>query len=387
MSSTAVDGPASSLQGLADQASDPRLKTLLGYLSADPANSVLRQEAAEQALGAKEPMVALALLDGSLGDEPSLLHLRGVALMNIGHFGEAVPLFETLLVEQPENPAIAFNLAWSLAMLGDKDRSLQLLTDEVIEEEGSAAMLKVELLHERGEFEEALALGRQSLEAHPEHRGLAAAVSVLALDLDDEALAERCAAIAGDHPSALVTSGTLALGRQDVASAMASFETALAANERQPRAWVGRGLGHLLGSAPEAAAADLDRGAELFEDHLGSWIAAGWAYLLAGRSDLARARFEHALALDPTFAESHGSLAVIAASEGRLEEAAASAEVALRLDRQCFSAQFARVLLQAAGGQEEEAKALLERLLQAPLDGSGRTVASAIAGIAVSRPS
>src|SRR3712207_5995596 len=103
----------------------------------------------------------------------------------------------------------------------------------------NAAMLEVQLLHEIGDLEEAGRRARAYLELHPEHPGLLAAVSVLALDMDDVELAARCAAKAGSHPDALGTLGTLALADERAGDALEMFERALAGNPNSPRALVG----------------------------------------------------------------------------------------------------------------------------------------------------
>jgi Tfp pilus assembly protein PilF len=239
-------------------------------------------------------------------------------------------------------------------------------------------MLEVQLLHELGEFDRAADTARRHIAAFPDHEGLAAAVSVLALDIEDLDMARSCAAKAAHHPDAMTTLGTLALGESDVGRARDYFERALAANDHLPRAWIGLGLARLV-EKDGRAAADIDRGAELFGDHIGSWIAAGWAYLIAGDLAAARQRFERALKIDENFGESHGSLAVIDALEGNEAEAKKRIAIAKRLDRQSFSAAFAQVLLTARAGKGESARALFEKILETPVNERGDTAAAALA--------
>ena len=126
----------------------------------------------------------------------------------------------------------------------------------------------------------------------------------------------------------------------------------------------------------------LDKGAEMFGDHLGSWIAAGWAYLLAGEHEQARDRFERARQIDPNFAESHGSLAVMDVLAGDSESAQRRMEVALRLDRACFSGAFAQMLMASAAGDAGAAQRIADIALKQPLDDKGRTIADALARLA-----
>jgi tetratricopeptide (TPR) repeat protein len=141
---------------------------------------------------------------------------------------------------------------------------------------------------------------------------------------------------------------------------------------------VGNGLGELAKGAHAAAARDIQHGAELFGEPVGSWIAAGWAHLLAANFPASRASFEAALALDRNFSESHGAL-VLDILEGRLEEARKQAEAALRLDQRSFLGALAQSLLLSGSGQNEAARALVERALNTPIDASGQTIAMAMA--------
>jgi tetratricopeptide (TPR) repeat protein len=364
-------------------ARDERLRRLVSYVAADPGNAALRADAAERALDAGEPQVARALL-AAAGAEPGEreLNLLGLAGMELGHFDEAARSFQALIDRGVTACAVRFNLAWSLAMEKRFEAALSLLSPEVTAALPQAAMLEVKLLHEAGEFDRAAQAGRRHMAAFPDDQGLAAAVSVLALDIEDLDLARSAASKAAGHPDATTTLGTLALGESKAAEAAGLFERALAQSDRLPRAWIGLGLARMIGKDGRAAS-DIDRGAELFGDHIGSWIAAGWAHLVANDMATARQRFERVLRIDDNFAESHGSLAVADLLEGRPEEAARRIAVAKRLDRECFSAAFAQALLTARGGDPERARHMVDRILETPVNARGDTAAAAIARIAL----
>ena len=363
-----------------DQARDVRLKTLLSYLAADPGNSRLKVEAAEHALSVGEPAIALHVLgepDAEL--DAKALNLAGVARMQLGQFEQAAEGFQQLLSRGVDDASVHFNLSWSLARIGELERATDLLSDSVVEASPEAATLKVQLLQESGEYEPALQLAGKLLDIHPDHAGLNAAVSVLAIDCEDADLARRSALRAGAHPDALASLGTLALAEQQTDEAIAQFDRALDTNPHIARAWIGRGLARLMRKDANAAAADLDRGAELFDDHAGSWIAAGWAHVMAGDLDQAGQRFERALAADNEDAEAHGSLAVVDALQGRSEQAKDRAATALRLDAECISARLVDTLLSAGHGDPEAIQSLLKTLLETPLGDKGETAAQALA--------
>jgi tetratricopeptide (TPR) repeat protein len=305
--------------------------------------------------------------------------LLGVASLELADYASAASAFAHLLAANPDDVALRFNFAWAKAMLKQFDEALETLDEATVQALPQAAMLQIQLMHERGLFDEAATLARAHIERHPHYEGLLAAVSVLALDVEDADLAADCAKRGGDHPDALTTLGTLALGEDRTEEALALFNRVLARREHAPRAWVGKGLAELSSGDSEAAAHDIERGAELFGEHIGSWIAAGWANVIKG--DIARGRemFAKALSLDHNFSESHGSLAVVDILEGRVDEARHSAQLAMRLDRQSFSGALANALLLQSDGKPEIASRIIERAMHTPVDASGRTIAMALA--------
>jgi tetratricopeptide (TPR) repeat protein len=368
----------------ADSNNNPaaRLGRLLLLLASDPANLSLLSEAAEEALKSQNPDTALRLLGqhaeiSPLGDKET--NIAGLAALQAGNYEEAADSFARLLDKHPAEPSLRFNQAWSLAMLKRFEEALALLDEATARALGQAAMLKVQLMHELGQIDDAAVLARDYVQLFPEHAGLMAAVSVLAIDVEDLALAQECASKAGDLPDALTTLGTLALNDARDSDAAVMFERALAKNARSPRAWVGKGLVELTQGHPGHAAQHIERGAELFDTHIGSWIAAGWAHLLNKNAAAARAAFERALALDNNFAESHGSLAVMAILEGKQEDAKRLTQIAMRLDKHSFSAALAQSLLLQAQGEPELAARIIDRALNTPIDADGSTIAHAIA--------
>lgn len=362
-----------------------RLDRLLGYLAQDRHNPALLRDAAAAAMAAQDFAQAgqvLAVLDdigqATLADR----NLAGLAAMQGGQAGQAADIFSALLAEHPDDPGLRFNLAWALALTKDYAGAGALLDDRLTAALPQAALLDVQLLHDAGAFEQGAERARVHIANHPDYPPLLAAVSVLALDVEDQELARHCAVMGGAHPDALTTLGTLTLGDMDHAGAQGLFERALATDPESPRAWIGLGLARLAAGDGAAAGPMLDKGAGLFGDHLGSWIAAGWAYLLAGDYERARERFEHARQIDPAFAESHGSLAVMDILAGDGEGAGRRVEIASRLDRESFSTAFAQALLLSAAGDTKKAERIVALALKQPLDASGRTLADALARLA-----
>ena len=367
--------------GPLDQNAHLKLERLLGYLAADPSNAALLIDAIETALAAGTLNTAAELVEQLSGIRPDSFeaaYFSALLAMEGRDFEKAAnSLIPLVAAGAPLNAR--FNLAWCQAMLGDKAQALANLDFATTDTLASAAMLRLQLMHEAGDIDAAYVFGQDALERFPEDVGLLAAMATLAMDMEDVPLARHCAEKAGSHPEALAALGLLDLQGGNIESARRSLEGSLAIRDHNPRAWVGQGLVRLLEREPAAAALDMDRGAQQFGDHIGSWIGAGWAHYLAGNLDAAEQRFERALAIDPNFAESHGSLAVIDVAKGRTEAAKRRMITALRLDRNCFSALLAKIMLDA--DNPALARDLVEQAFSSPLDENGMTVSAFLAGL------
>jgi tetratricopeptide (TPR) repeat protein len=354
-----------------------RLQRYLGFLEGDPENTSLMLDAAETAFAAGEPQLALSLARQlqDKGQVPAgFLGRLGFAAMSAGEFAAAASLYGQVLAMGGGGSAVRYNLAYAEAKAGRFDAALVLLGPEVTRELPQAATLEVQLLHQQGEFQMAFETAKAHLGAFPDDSGLLAAASTLALDNEDVAFARDCARRAGDQPDALTSLGTISLGEAAPDAALDLFRRALALNDTAPRSWIGLGLARLALGETAAAAADIDRGAELFSDHIGSWLAAGWARLLQGDLQGAVQRFERARQIDPAFAETIGSLAVVDAIQGRQDEARRKSAAALRLDRESFTALYAQSLIQAGAGNDGNARRIFDALTETPVGTGGLTM-------------
>jgi Tfp pilus assembly protein PilF len=205
---------------------------------------------------------------------------------------------------------------------------------------------------------------------------------VLAIDLENPEVARDLALRAGDQPGAHATLGLLSLDGAEIETAEGQFDRALQQKPDLARAWIGKGLVAMARNTPQEALKPLQRGAEIFGDHLGSWIALGWAELLSGDQAGAERTFHHALDLDRNFAESHGSLAVIEALKGNFDTARRGVETAMRLDSSSFAAVFASVLIASAQGKEDAAQRIFDRALDTPIQADGPSLRDMISQFA-----
>ena len=189
----------------AHEEASARLATLPGFLRQDPDNAALRLDTAEVALDAGEFAEAAALVDhpALLGaGDLRALNVAGLAALRLARFEDAATAFAAVLEAGQASAEIHFNLAWSRAVLKDLVGARELLDAPTTASLPQAAMLKIQILHEQGQLEEALDAARRHLELHSDHPGLNAAVSVLAIDMEETELAATCAAKAGDQPDA-----------------------------------------------------------------------------------------------------------------------------------------------------------------------------------------
>lgn len=371
-------------------ASVSRLRTLLGFLDQDQNNLSLLAEATAAALEIGDLAGVSRLIERyeRLAPlPPAMLGLQGLAWLDAGDYAAAARVFEALLMDHPEDPTLAFNLAWSRGMLGDHQGALDCLPQAVAAGVPRAAALKVQALHHLGRVDEALAEGEPLARLWPEDRELAAALSVAATDAERLDLARLYAGRAGPHPDGLATLGALALSDDRVEEAIGYYDQALMARSDNARALLGKGLGLLVAGQGQDAAENLVRSAEIFGDHPGTWIAAGWAQFVNGDYAESRLSFERALAADGNFAECHGGLAVLEAVEGRFDNARQRAEVALRLDRACLSAALATSLILEHDNDPSKAARVRDIALNAPIGPEGRTLAQALGKLGAHRPS
>jgi tetratricopeptide (TPR) repeat protein len=354
-----------------------KFERLLSYLEYDPNNVQLLADAAAAAVDEGRPLQARKLLNRYTNLSPATPKVHGIEGLTAiaeGDFAAAASIFEDLLERHPYDPALKLNLAWARAGLRDFEAAASLLDEEALAVSPSAPTLKIRCLHHLGRLAEALTIGRALVDQYPRNQDLIGALAIVALDANELELAKHYGARAPEQPECLATIGMLRLGEGQLIEAQASFDRALSASPDCARARLGKGLSLLASGETAAASVEIDRAAELFEDHLGAWVAAAWAYFVLGDYKLSRARFERALSIDDTFSEIHGGLAVVDLVEGGLESAERRAEIALRLDRKSLSGALATTLILARRGDMRSAQRVRDAALNEPIGPGGRTL-------------
>lgn len=363
-------------------ASDARLDRLLGFLGDDPSNTALIADTAAAAYDRGAFDLVLSLIERHAGIAPvpnSLVNLSGMTALAQGRFEDAAATFEALRRQSGDDPGLRFNLAWAKAMNGAYSEALDLLDDDTVAASPRAPALKIHMLHHLERFEEALACGAAMVQQYPKNEELMGALATLAMDAEKPELAARYAERAGKNAEGRAVLGMFALQENATEQSLRLFDEAIAEQPSNPRAWVGKGLGLLAIGEIDRGVEAIDRGAEQFQDHIGSWIASGWAHFVRGDNAGARASFERALSIDPKFAESHGGLAVIDIAEGKLDDAQRRARTAVGLDKNCYGAALARSMLLERGGHSDAAQKVRAQAFAAPVGTGAQTLAQLLA--------
>jgi tetratricopeptide (TPR) repeat protein len=355
----------------------------MAFLERDPNNTTLLNDAASAAFDEQAFDLAADLIDrrGTLAAlTPAMANLKGMVAMARQDYADAAEVFTQLRASGQDHPGLRFNLAWAKAMTNAWDEALDLLDNETVAASPRAPSLKVQALHHLNRYDEGLACGEALLALFPANDALAGALATLALDAEKMDLARSYAARAVASGEGRAALGILTLGEQQAEQSLSLFDEALALEPHNPRAWVGKGLALQIQGDAAAGAEAIDRGAELFETHLGSWIAAGWAHFTLGDYPKARARFERAMAIDSNFSENHGGLAVLAIVEGNMAEAQREAEIALRLDKKSMGGALAKSMLLERQGDARSAQRIRDIALSMPVGPGGQTIAQALVG-------
>jgi tetratricopeptide (TPR) repeat protein len=366
------------------------LRDLLSYLRQDPNNDKLQAAVFDAALAAGEFPEAnfqVAHARRLRPQDKAWRHREALLQLAQGKYAAAQETLTQLIDDGAEEPSTMFNLAYATFGLGDIEEALEMV-EELRSQPGElgdlAWALWLRCEHRLGHLEEGLAAFIQAARAaSPEASGVA---SLMALDANRSAEADRWSgealARSPNQMEALVTRGTLALGRQDAAEATSLFERALERNRADGRSWSGLAFTRMLRGDFAAARTAFETSVQHMPDHIGTWLGLGWCEFFAGRIEAAKVVIEKALSLDRNFGESHGSLAVVLARQNAVDAAKREIDLALRLDRRNLSARYAEAILSGEADDPEAFRRLARRVLeQRSVGGDGtRTLADVVLG-------
>lgn len=357
-----------------------------GYLQVDPGNTELLARVIDLSLEAGDMARAQQHVDAACQrypNDPFFQYRRAHVLVAQGKFDEAAPVFAALL-ETNADANIAFSLADCQMRAGDYAGALQTMEPyrDAADLSPEAATLLVRALHHTHDFATADALITAHRERLATEPAFLAAASLLYLDDSRTELAtelSEAALACGRRPvEALITSGTLALGHTDTATAIERYNEVLAMNPKEGRSWSGLGMANLLKRDLPAAAAQLEQAVHWMPTHIGTWHALGWCRIFTGDLAGAGQAFKTALDLDRNFGESHGGMAVVLALSKQNTAAEEAIERAVRLDPKGLSARYAQMILGGQAADPERFKAIAFRFMGGHKTLSGEDLASAV---------
>lgn len=234
-------------------------------------------------------------------------------------FEEAIPLFESLLQDTPNNPQLLSRLEMLYDETGQTQEA-EALWDQFTEKAAGPSQLVARarsLLDDARQSEKSL----DSTAVRPAQR-----------------LLRKALAQDSTHVGALDLLGTTHYQTGAYAAAARALARALDQNPRNPERWRRAATAHLRAGHPQRAAAVAEEGLLLFPGRADLLQPLGFARLRLGDVDAALDRFQEALdQLDETAprkerAISHAGLALAQDRRGNVERAASTFETAMDLD-------------------------------------------------------
>lgn len=346
-----------------------RLDRLLGYLSQDPSNLPLLQDAANEALCLGLWREAHELVDRTLALSPSdavSRYRKAVALMMERDPAGSLACTQSLLDEGVDAPAVLYQHARALILLGrhaEAEPFFERLMPHA-NELPEFSLLHIRALHGAGKLDEAIALAA-SMEADPIAQGM---LSLIHIDNDQigpgAELAHQVLARDPDNVDALLASATAAIAMEQADVALPQFERVASLHADNGRAWMGIALARLSAGDFAGARDAFEKTVRFLPGHLGSWNALAWVQLMQNDLDAAQETLDAALRQDRNFGETHGTLAVLMATRQQWDDARREADIALRLQPESFAGRFAQSLIIEHRGRPELAHQLLRRVME-----------------------
>ncbi|MGN8064567.1 tetratricopeptide repeat protein [Ralstonia sp. 22111] len=350
-----------------------RLASLQSYLEADPENVQLRADIFDVALeagdfGLAEQQIGVVLQ--KTPDAKPWLHRQALLFLARKDYSVAQTALEALLTAGVNDVAVLYNLAYVLFAQGQVKAALDRLAP-VVDAAGEvmqpALALWLRCMHHLIQLDEGLRKFDSYASTHTVTEEVLGVASLMALDVgrteEADAWSARALAVNTNRLEALVVQGSLVLGRQDMTTAQALFERALAVNQADGRSWSGLAFTYLLEHRLDLALQAFHHAVRAMTQHIGTWIGLGWCEFMRRDLPAAHQAFASALVLDRNFGESHGSLAVVLVAEGKRAEAAREVELALGLDKACLSARYAQAMLSGEVNDPVAFRRLAQRVL------------------------
>lgn len=352
-----------------------RLGRLIKFLTMDPTNLRLRQDALREACRVNAWDTLQLLVDQGLASAPgeaSLLAWQGFSSLQRRQFGEAESALTEAMAQGLEPAEVRYNLAVAQFLQKNYEAALTHLSAPLLPFELPVAlMLRARCQHALARPKDAVDSIQSFLKSQPEDPEANGLLALLLYESNhhDQATHNMQIALKVDpsQREALVTQATMQLDAQDFENAKRTFGEVVRLHPTCGRGWLGLALVNLVLLDLQEAAKSSRKASQHMPDHIGTWHVHAWIHLLLGDVSTAEQAFNSALAVDRNFSESHGGLAVIEAIRNRGDQARMSIKRALRLDANSPSARYAEHLLLKQDGKNADADAVIDSFMARPV--------------------
>lgn len=350
-----------------------RVARLSALHQRDPDNVPLIGDLMETQLRVGDVQGANQFITDALGRLPHEHRLRNwaaIAALAAQDYPRAEQLAAELMTAGQDTPAIRYNRAFAVLMLGQPERAVALLSPllQRWKECPPLPLLLARSYLVRQQFAPAIDALHTYLAERPVDPEALGILALCQFDSGDSASAAGNAqqSLARDPAQleALITAGGLQLATQQIATARALLLPAVKHHPNSGRLWSLLAQAEFAALNFAAAETALRQAVTWMPNHVGTWHLLAWVQICTGRLPEARQSLEQAMELDRNFGETHGGLAVVAALEGRVADAEAAIRRARRLGPEGFAGPFAESLLLEQAGRSDEAHAIIEQLLQ-----------------------
>jgi len=349
-----------------------RAQRLERFALQDPANWPLRLDLAQTYHRAGLHPSALEVLDRPAAAEPphDVASLRGQLLLAMGRWSEAIALYEAAQAQQPESPAIAFNLGYAVwASEADPARAVTLYRRALALDPNQMAAYRhlASALEATGDLPAARQALDQALERAPTDSQTLLQLGRLLIDTGDfagaAAIAARCVDAAPISADAWAFKGQVALFELDAAAAARSLRQALDLDPAAVDTRVLLAQANLLQGRVRPARTLLEAatGDQAADD--GALCMLGWACLYEEDVAAADSAFQRAARTEPENADAWSGRAVVALAQARTDDAGTAANKALHLEPEHVIARLVVRRLHELDGRADEAKALIDAVL------------------------
>ncbi|PCJ57112.1 MAG: hypothetical protein COA65_09905 [Rhodospirillaceae bacterium] len=230
---------------------------------------------------------------------------KAVSLHQSGHIGDALPLYQRFLSEQPDHPDALNYCGLATYQLGNADRALALIQAAAqVEPTNAGIHNNLGLVFQKlGRMDDALIAYRRALKLEPKksqiHSNLANVLQTVGKFEEAITVYNRAIALKPDSAEALNNLGNVLKKQRKLDEALAAYKQALKFWPDNPDTHTNLGVLLQAAGKPEEAIAAFRRALDIKPDHAEAYFNLGGVYRELGRIDDALAAYQQAVELKP----------------------------------------------------------------------------------------